>query len=82
MIHSADQGFYVTDDVFEQVVKDLIVFGTNQIEFAHVTFAKVDDNGIPRDDAHTIVRFAAIVDKYIFTQTFCVLVAKCMRFRS
>ena len=53
----------MTDVVFEQHLKELIVFGCNGIEFAHVTFDAVDDNGFPRDDANKIVRFSAIVDK-------------------
>lgn len=36
--------------------QDLIVFGTNQIEFAHITY--------PRGDAAALVRFGKIVDKF------------------
>ena len=51
-----DWGFYMTDAAFEQFVKDLIVFGTNQIEFAHITYS--------RGDADSLVRFSKICDKY------------------
>eukprot|EP01043_Picozoa_sp_COSAG02_P009425 COSAG02_NODE_319_length_24795_cov_20.998502_13_plen_533_part_00 len=51
-----DWGFYMTDAAFEQFVKDLVIFGTNQIEFAHITYS--------RGDANSLVRFSRICDKY------------------
>lgn len=58
-----DWGFYMTDFAFEQFVRELIVFGTNQVEFAHIDYAP-DPLDPHRDDAAALVRRAAIVDKY------------------
>ena len=51
-----DWGFFFTDAAFEQFVKSLIVFGTNQIEFAHINYGRGDDD--------TLLRFSRIIDKY------------------
>jgi hypothetical protein len=59
-----DWGFYLPDVIFEQHLKELIVFGCNQIEFAHITYEPVDDNGVRRNDAASLVRLSAIVEKY------------------
>ena len=51
-----DWGFYMTTDFFEGYVKELLVFGTNQIEFAHIDYT--------RGDQHKLVEWSAICDKY------------------
>jgi hypothetical protein len=51
-----DWGFYFTTPAFEQFVKDLLVFGTNQVEFAHIDYT--------RGDQHKLVEWSAILDKY------------------
>ena len=51
-----DWGFYMAPPAFERYVRDLIVFGTNSIEFAHITFSNGDGGG--RDDAADLVRMA------------------------
>eukprot|EP01043_Picozoa_sp_COSAG02_P013252 COSAG02_NODE_527_length_20704_cov_120.745462_4_plen_429_part_00 len=51
-----DWGFYMTTEFFEQYVKDLLVFGTNQIEFAHINYA--------RGDQFKLVAWSKILDKY------------------
>jgi hypothetical protein len=35
-----DWGFYMTDKAMEQFIRDLIVFGTNQVEYAHISYAR------------------------------------------
>ena len=54
-----DWGFYMTDKAFEQFVRELIVFGCNQIEFAHIMFSQTG-----RHDGAALVRLSQIVDKY------------------
>lgn len=51
-----DWGFYMTTSSFEQFAKDLLIFGTNQVEFAHIDYS--------RGDAHKLVEWSAILDKY------------------
>ncbi len=51
------RGFYMTTPAFEQFAKDLLVFGTNQIEFAHIDYT--------RGDQHKLVEWSAILDKYV-----------------
>jgi hypothetical protein len=51
-----DWGFYMTTPAFEQFVKDLLVFGTNQVEFAHMDWT--------RGDQHKLVQWSTILDKY------------------
>ena len=46
-----DWGFYMPDAVFEQHVRELITFGCNGIEFAHMVYSGVDGNGVSRADA-------------------------------
>jgi hypothetical protein len=59
-----DWGFYMPDAVFEQHVRELITFGCNGIEFAHMVYSGIDDNGVSRADAAVVVRFSAIAAKY------------------
>jgi hypothetical protein len=59
-----DWGFYMPEAVFEQHVKEQIVFGCNQIEFAHLVAESHDDNGVPRADGAKLVAFSRICDKY------------------
>jgi hypothetical protein len=59
-----DWGFYMPDAVFEQHVRELITFGCNGIEFAHMVYSGLDDNGVSRADAAVVVRFSAIAAKY------------------
>ncbi len=51
-----DWGFYMTTEFFEDYAKELLVFGTNQIEFAHIDYT--------RGDQHKLVAWSAICDKY------------------
>jgi hypothetical protein len=51
-----DWGFFMTTPSFEQFARDLLVFGTNQVEFAHI------DNS--RGDQHKLIAWSAILDKY------------------
>lgn len=51
-----DWGFYMTTEFFEEYVKELLVFGTNQIEFAHIDYT--------RGDQHKLVAWSAVCDKY------------------
>jgi hypothetical protein len=59
-----DWGFYMPDAVFEQHVRELITFGCNGIEFAHIVYSGLDGNGVLRADAAVLVRFSAIAAKY------------------
>jgi hypothetical protein len=59
-----DWGFYMSESAFEQFVKSLVVFGTNQLEFAHVRLDERDELGIPRNDLAALVSRTKIVDKY------------------
>ena len=51
-----DWGFYMTTEFFEQYAKELLVFGTNQVEFAHIDYT--------RGDQYKLVAWSAILDKY------------------
>ena len=71
-----DWGFQMGAEAAEQLVKELIVFGTNQIELAHIQLGGDDPGesraqGAPpcdpapcRDDSAALVRFAALAHKY------------------
>ena len=51
-----DWGFYMTTPFFEEYAKELLVFGTNQVEFAHIDYT--------RGDQYKLVAWSAILDKY------------------
>ena len=55
-----DWGFWMSDAAFEQFVRELIVFGTNRIELAHINL------GPPpaRDDSAALARMSRVADKY------------------
>eukprot|EP01052_Picozoa_sp_SAG31_P003144 SAG31_NODE_118_length_24006_cov_8.219266_4_plen_620_part_00 len=46
----------MTTVAFEQFIKGLLVFGTNQIEFAHIDYE--------RGDQHKLVEWSSILDQY------------------
>ena len=55
-----DWGFYMTDAAFERFVRELLVFGTNRIELAHIQF----DSPPRRDDTAALARMSRVADKY------------------